>query len=82
MLRLLFTTTIILMFFLSSALAAPTPVRKVEPFNVYLILKTVDGRFLESVGYNVQVYTPRRVPLSYTKVVCCPGCGGADWSKR
>ena len=36
----------------------------------------------ESVGYNVQVYTPRRVPLSYTKVVCCGGCGGAGWIKR
>lgn len=36
----------------------------------------------ESVGYNVQVYTPRRVPLSYTKVVCCGGCRGAGWIKR
>lgn len=36
----------------------------------------------ESVGYNIQVYTPRRIPLSYTKVVCCRGCGGTGWIKR
>ncbi len=43
LLLLLLTMT----FFFSAALAAPTPVRKAEPFKVHLILKTVDGRALQ-----------------------------------
>ncbi len=53
MLRLLLLL-LTLPFFFSAALAAPTPVRKAEPFKVHLILKTVDGRALQP-GYKAGV---------------------------
>lgn len=40
------------------------------------------GGHWEQVSSTLQVYTPRRIPISYTKVVCCPGCGGTGWIQR
>lgn len=35
----------------------------------------------EQVSSTLKVYSPRRVPISYTKVVCCGGCAGTGWIK-
>ncbi|MBX3168747.1 MAG: hypothetical protein KF760_15135 [Candidatus Eremiobacteraeota bacterium] len=40
------------------------------------------GGHWEQVSSTLQIYTPRRIPISYTKTVCCPGCGGTGWVKR